>query len=106
MTRTYKPYSLAEMVANTKLSSRLIERIVHLVSVGAISIQARNDGETFAAYSGNVCLTYNAVLFVKLLPGCSGGLAVAIERKNRPDDYLAKVADICTKYSYLLKSIK
>ena len=103
MTHYYTPYTLAQMKKDTSLPAKIQERIQHLVDVYALKITARNDGETFVAYSGSVALTYKAVLLVDIFPGGSNGMAVAIEIDQRPKDYLAKVAEICTKFSYMLK---
>ena len=92
------------MIADSGIDERLKNRIKHLVEVKALSVTARNDGGTFVAYAGFRPLTYKAVLHVGILPGRSGGHHVAVEIDRRPKDYLAEVARICTKFSYLLKS--
>lgn len=102
---TYIPYTLQEMINDSALSARVKERIAYLVNNHHVAIEARNDGGTFVAYAGRVALTYKAVLFIRVCPGCSGGMNVAFEKGKVGDDYLVKVAETLTRFSYLTKGL-
>ena len=101
----FKLYTFDEMVKSTKLEKRICDRIAYLLNNHHVSIEARNDGGTFVAYAGKVALTYKAVLYIRVRPGCSGGMNVAFEKGKVGNDFLAKVAETLTKYSYLTKGL-
>lgn len=97
----YVPYTLEEMIRESGVSERIKERVRHLVNSHALRIEARNDGGTFVAYAGMRALTYKAVLLVHVV----GAAYIAVEKNRIGSDYLAKVVEICTQYSYALKTV-
>ena len=102
MAHYYHPYTLAEMMADSKLPKRIQMRIAHLVSIHAISIEAargKDKDDTFVAYaSGMHALCAFGVLLIHIWR--PGGAHVAFDLKHRPADYLEAVAGVLTRYKH------
>ena len=98
----FKNYTIAEMRKNTTVSASIVNRIEWLQAKGIISITARNDGGTFAAYMGSQCITREAVLDVRI----AGGKGVTVEKGHCGSDYLKHIVRILSKYADYLKKFQ
>ena len=87
--------SFAQMAENTNLDSRLVARIKELIDSYKITVRAAKDGETFVACTGSMVFSYDAVLYVS-----TPYAHYTIDKKRRPSDMLAKVAE------YLARDVK
>ena len=84
--------SFSQMAAQTNVDARLVARIKELVEAHKVIIKAVCEGQTFVACNASKVFSYDAVLHVS-----TGRRHIVIDAKNRPNDILAKVADILTQ---------
>ena len=84
-------YLFNEMAEVTNLDSRIVERIKNLIDSCKVIVKAAKPNETFIACNAKRVFSYDAVLYV-----ATQHAHYTIDKKNRPSDVLAKVAEILT----------
>lgn len=88
------------MAAMTSLDSRLVARIKELVDAGKLFIRAVGKDDTFIACNAGRVFSYDAVLHIS-----TNRRHIVFDKKNRPSDILARVAEVLTKEAQMYGKI-
>lgn len=85
-------YSFSELAKITHLEPKQVNRIHELLRTGKIILRASRENQTFIACTGSMVFSYDAVLFLN-----TGRAYYTIDNKRRPNDILAKVAELLAR---------